>query len=201
MSFHDVQFPPEISYGATGGPQFQTIIAVASRSKREWRDIGDEEGTIRWNVAPGCTNEIKLKALIAFMRNRYGNAYSFRFKDWTDYQMDRMQIALGDGLSVDYQIVKTYDDGAYSVARDIRKPIGETVSVWIDNVLIDVADYTVNTNTGMVTFNAAPGNTLAIEVACEFDIPVRFEKDGLRINIAEFDHHKTQITVREVFNE
>lgn len=202
MSFHDVQFPPEISYGATGGPQFSTIIAKATRSKREWRDIGDEEGTIRWNVAPGCTDEAKLHALIAFIRNRYGNAHSFRFKDWTDYQMVRMEIAQGDATTTQFQTVKTYNDGVFSVTRDITKPIAATYQLWVDSVLqTPTTHYTLDALTGIVTFVSAPAALASIEAECEFDIPVRFEKDGLKTNMADFDHHRSQVTVREVFNE
>lgn len=199
MSFHDVQFPPEISYGATGGFEFNTLIATATRSKKEWRDILDEQGVVTWNVAPGCTDEVKLAQLIAFIRNRYGNAYSFRFKDWSDYKIERQTIAVGDGATSEFQLVKVYDDGVFQVTRDITKPVVGTASFWVAGSPFTPAIF--NPLTGMISLGTSPSSGVPIEAECEFDVPVRFEKDGLRMNLANFDHTRSQVTVREVFGE
>lgn len=202
MSFHDVQFPPQISYGATGGPSFLTVIATATRSKREWRDIILEEGEVIWNVATGIQTDAELSQTIAFIRVRRGRAYSFRFKDWTDYVMDRQVIGTGDAVEVDFQLFKTYDDGYLQVDRTLSKPVDGTLQVWVNNALqTEGVDYTVDYLAGIITFATAPADTLSIEAACEFDVPVRFEKDALKINMRDFDSNRSTITVREVYGE
>jgi len=84
VAFHDIQFPPEISYGAQGGPEFSTSV-ITVKSGQESRNQNWSESRIKWDVSTAIKNQTDLEELIAFFRARKGRAHAFRFKDWSDY--------------------------------------------------------------------------------------------------------------------
>jgi uncharacterized protein DUF2460 len=86
--FHEVRFPDNIAYGATGGPEFATTVVVTGAG-HEQRNIDWAEARGRWDVASGLKTQAQLDELIAFFRARKGKAYGFRFKDWTRLQGHR----------------------------------------------------------------------------------------------------------------
>ena len=76
-SFHEVRFPDNIAYGATGGPEFATTV-VATGSGHEKRNVNWSEARGRWDVASGLKKQAQIDELIAFFRARRGRAYGFR---------------------------------------------------------------------------------------------------------------------------
>ena len=60
------------------------------------------------------------------------------------------------------------------------------MQVYLNNVLQSTG-YTVDYNTGLITFSSAPGNTVQVSVACEFDVPVRFDTDKHNLNMQMVD--------------
>lgn len=95
MSFVEVQFPSDISYGATGGPMFLTDV-VATVSGHEQRNSKWSQARARYNVASGVKTETQWQALIAFFRARRGKAVGFRFKDWGDFKaVNQPLLSLG----------------------------------------------------------------------------------------------------------
>ena len=78
-SFHEVRFPDNIAYGATGGPEFATTV-VATGSGHEKRNVNWSEARGRWDVASGLKKQAQIDELIAFFRARRGKAHGFRFK-------------------------------------------------------------------------------------------------------------------------
>lgn len=97
-AFDEVQFPPSISAGATGGPQFLTDVAVL-RSGYEQRNSVWALGRGTWDVATGVKTKANLDILIAFFRARKGKATGFRFKDWSDYYATGQVLGAGSGSS------------------------------------------------------------------------------------------------------
>ncbi len=95
MTFHEIQFPPDIAYGATGGPEYATTV-VAMASGFEQRNANWSAARLKWNVASGLKHQAQLNTLIAFFRARKGRAYGFRFKDWTDYRASAQTLGAGD---------------------------------------------------------------------------------------------------------
>ena len=49
-SFHEVRFPDNVAYGATGGPEFATTV-VATGSGHEKRNVNWAQARGRWDVA------------------------------------------------------------------------------------------------------------------------------------------------------
>ena len=135
--FHDVQFPPDIAYGAAGGPGYSTSV-VTTVAGHEKRNANWATARGRWNVAHGLKNREQVASLIAFFRARKGRAYGFRFKDWTDYQAVGEAIGTGDGTTTTFQLVKRYVSGGVAETRTITKPVAGTVGVYLDGVATGV---------------------------------------------------------------
>jgi Conserved hypothetical protein 2217 (DUF2460) len=109
-SFHEVRFPDNIAYGATGGPEFATTV-VATGSGHEKRNVNWAEARGRWDVASGLKKQAQIDELIAFFRARRGKACGFRFKDWTDYKASGQVLGTGDDVLTQFQLVKERDRG------------------------------------------------------------------------------------------
>jgi uncharacterized protein (TIGR02217 family) len=80
-SFHEVRFPDNIAYGATGrsGPELATTV-VATGAGHEKRNVNWSEARSRCDVASGLKKQAQIDELIAFFRARRGKAYGFRFR-------------------------------------------------------------------------------------------------------------------------
>lgn len=176
-AFHEVQFPPKIAYGATGGPEFNTTVAT-TLGGFEQRNVNWQKARGRWDISTGVKSKADMDAVIAFFRARFGKAYGFRFKDWSDYQGAGESLGTGDDLETQFQLVKNYASGSFFYQRDIKKPVSGTVKIYLDSVL-QMSGYAVDHATGVVTFNVAPGIAVAVNADFEFDVPVRFDTDTL----------------------
>ncbi|TVR80060.1 MAG: TIGR02217 family protein [Rhodospirillales bacterium] len=182
--FHEVQFPPDISYGASGGPGYSTTV-VTTASGHERRNANWAAARGKWNVAHGLKKREQVAALIAFFRARKGRAYGFRFKDWTDYQAFAQVLGVGDGANKTFQLIKYYPSGGEIETRLIAKPVSGTVKIYRDGVEA-VSGWTVNTATGLVTFTTAPTSGVQVTADFEFDVPVRFDSDQMDITIETY---------------
>ncbi len=187
MSFVEVRFPEDISYGSSGGPQYATDI-IETIGGYEQRNIGWSHCRARYNVAHGLKNQGQLDALIAFFRARKGRAYGFRFKDWLDYSATDEYVGTGNAINKNFQLLKHYTSGGITEARIINKPVSGTVKIYLDNVL-QTSGVSINTQTGVLTFTAAPADGVEITADFEFDVPVRFDTDRLLASIDQYGVH------------
>jgi uncharacterized protein (TIGR02217 family) len=179
--FHEVQFPPDISYGASGGPGYSTTV-VTTVSGHERRNANWAMARGRWNVAHGLKKREQVAELIAFFRARRGRAYGFRFKDWADYQALAQSLGVGDGTSKTFQLLKLYPSGGVVETRLISKPVAGTVKVYRDGVEATTG-WSVDTATGLVTFTTAPTAGVQITTDFDFNVPVRFDSDQMDVTI------------------
>ncbi len=184
MSFVETRFPTDISYGSSGGPEYATDI-VTTLSGHEKRNVNWLASRARYNVAHGVKTQTQLDALIAFFRARKGRAYGFRFKDWADYRGVNEWLGEGDGATNQFQIVKQYSDGGVSELRQIKKPVADSVQLYVDGVALS-GGVSVDTATGMVTLDAAPSSGVIITADFEFDVPVRFDTDQLSVRLDNY---------------
>ncbi len=186
MGFVEVQFPADISYGSSGGPEYATDI-VASTSGYEQRNVNWEQARVRFNVAHGVKTKAQLDALIAFFRARKGRAYGFRFKDWTDYQGTET-LGTGNGVKTQFQLIKTYASGTVTETRTVTKPVGGSVQVY-KNAVLQTTGFSIDTATGIITFAAAPAAGQVIAASYQFDVPVRFDTDKLSASLDAYGIH------------
>lgn len=187
MSFVEIQFPPGISYGSSGGPLYTTDIVITAGG-HEQRNVQWEQARARYNVAHGVKTKAQLEQLIAFFRARKGRAYGFRFKDWTDHQLTNEVIGTGNGVKTSFQLTKTYSSGGVDEVRVIRKPVSGTVIIKVDGVTV-TSGLSVSTITGIATFTTAPASGKTITASAEFDVPVRFDTDRLSATLEDYGVH------------
>lgn len=188
MIIDNVRLPDWIERGAMGGPVFNTQVN---------RTFGGHESSIilwqyplhRFDIGYGISHSgdtDTFNDVRDFFYARRGRGYGFRFKDWSDYKIINGLIGIGDASDATWQIVKVYDDTVRSFSRRITRIVAGTLEVRVNGVLkVLTTDYTVNMDTGLITFGGSdiPGVGEEIRVTCEFDIPVRFEKDDLAMEV------------------
>ncbi|MET4129941.1 DUF2460 domain-containing protein [Roseovarius sp. MBR-6] len=190
MAFHEVRFPDNISRGARGGPERRTQV-VELASGDEERNASWANSRRRYDVAYGIRRADDLAAVVAFFEARGGRLHGFRFKDWADYksglpsQQDTpadQQIGLGDGLATTFQLIKRYISGAQSWTRSITKPVPASVRVMLDDTEV-ITGWSVDTDTGVVSFAEPPAAGVIITAGFAFDVPVRFDTDTLDVTL------------------
>ncbi|PIR33977.1 MAG: glycoside hydrolase family 24 [Alphaproteobacteria bacterium CG11_big_fil_rev_8_21_14_0_20_44_7] len=184
MSFHEIRFPTDISFGSSGGPLYSTDV-ITMHSGAEQRNANWANARTKYNVAHAVKTNAQVSSLIDFFRNRQGRAYGFRFKDWSDYSANAVQIAVGDDSETDFQLVKIYMSGSESVSRVIKKPVAGSVKIYFDDVE-QVSGWTLDATSGIVSFAAAPASAVVITADFEFDVPVRFDTDYLPSNFESY---------------
>ncbi|WP_373087038.1 DUF2460 domain-containing protein [Sneathiella sp.] len=200
MSFHELRFPTRVSYGAIGGPRFSTTVQILN-SGFEQRNINWAEARREYTVDISPSRGEEWAAVLSFFHARRGRAYGFRLKDFSDFIMAEQVIGSGDGTATDFQIFKRYiDDDALAPAYDrpLKKIVADSVSVMLDDAP-QTDGWTVDIATGIISFDVAPTEDVEIAVACEFDVPVRFDTDLMQAAIPGPDiHHWQSIKLVEV---
>lgn len=185
MSFHEVQFPTAISYGSTGGPSFDTMI-IATDGGQEERISRISQPRHRYDIAYAIKSYDDLRTLKEFYIARMGAAFGFRFKDWLDFTTASdsqsapsdtdVEIGVGDDSETQFQLVKKYVSGPTTRVRTLTKPVTDTTVIAIDGTPTG-SGWSVNTTTGLITFDTAPSVDEIVTAGCTFDVPVRFGKD------------------------
>lgn len=175
--FHNVRFPVDISYGSSGGPGFNTSI-IDLASGHEQRNINWSLARAKYDAQYGVKTREQMEQVLDFFYARRGRAFGFRFKDWMDFQLERQSIGVAGGTNV-LQVFKRYEPlTSHFYDRPIMKIVPGTVQIWANGV--PQAANRVNIDTGVVNTSTLAGQT--IEVACEFDVPVRFDTDEIAIS-------------------
>lgn len=175
-NFHNVRFPEDISYGSSGGPGFNTSV-IDLASGHEQRNINWSLARAKYDASYGVKTREQMEEVLDFFYARRGKAYGFRFKDWMDYVLERQSIGIAGGSNI-LQIFKRYEPlTAYYYDRPLLKIVPNTVQLWANGVV--QSPLRVNTDTGVVNTSTLAGQT--IEIACEFDVPVRFDTDDISI--------------------
>lgn len=181
QAYLDIRFPDAVARGATGGPGFSTNV-ITLGSGAEQRNIlwGDARGT--WNISTGIRTRAQMADVISHFYIVKGRGYSFRFKDWTDY--DAADAAMVEVSSTVWQLVKRYNLGGFEHVRAITKPVSGTVSIKVAGSPVTPLD--IDYVTGLVTVASAPGS--APTATFQFDVPARFDTDRLPVQANAWDN-------------
>jgi uncharacterized protein (TIGR02217 family) len=192
MSFDEIRFPTAISRGSSGGPERRTEIVVTGSGAEE-RNSRWADSRRRYDAGFGIKSLDDIHQVIAFFEERRGRLFGFRFKDHMDWksgapraQVSRLDQAIGtgDGARTSFQLIKRYGTGLRDYVRTITKPVAGTVRVAVAGTA--VTGFSVNQLNGVVTLAQAPASGAAVTAGFEFDVPVRFDTDELRINLTQF---------------
>lgn len=188
MSFHEVRFPTDLSFGSVGGPERRTDIVMLTSGFEE-RNTPWAHSRRRYDAGLGLRSLDDVAELIAFFEARQGQLIGFRWKDWADFKScapsqapspgDQL-IGVGDGTQTRFQLAKTYVSGGAAYERPVKKPVSGTVLVQSDGVtLAEGAGFSVEDTTGEVTLDVAPAFGASVRAGFEFDVPVRFDTDRI----------------------
>ena len=186
MSFDDVRLPVYVERGARGGGRFKTqIVSLSSgyeKRNRQW-----SKARMRWDIGYGIQDQDDYEDIIEFFYARQGMYQGFRFKDWTDFRVgttsNPQTIGTGDNSETSFKAIKTYASGTSTYSRRLFKLVSGSISMYLDSVLQDPADYSVDVDTGTITFLAAPAKSVDVGIVAEFDVPVRFDTDELDLEV------------------
>ncbi|MEZ5715453.1 MAG: DUF2460 domain-containing protein [Paracoccaceae bacterium] len=195
MTFHEVRFPANLSFGSVGGPERRTDVVTLANGFEE-RNTPWAHSRRRYDAGVSMRSLDDVETLIAFFEARQGQIFGFRWKDWADYKSCPVSqepdhadqvIATGDEVTTAFQLKKAYVSGQSRYVRPIAKPVKGTVRVAIGGVeQFDGVHYSVDETTGFVHFNHPPDIGATITAGFEFDVPVRFDTDRIVTNVASF---------------
>ena len=195
MSFHEVRFPANLSFGSTGGPERRTEVVTLANGFEE-RNTPWLHSRRHYDAGAGLRSMDDIEMLIAFFEARRGQMYGFRWKDWSDYRSCRpsrsvtpldQTIGRGNGVTTVFALTKTYVSGLQSYVRPILKLVAGTVKVAIaDDPKVETVEFSVDTTTGLISFAVAPDINALITAGFEFDVPVRFDTDRIIASVASF---------------
>ena len=205
MAFHDVSFPMTLALGAKGGPEWRTDV-VQLASGWDVRNSEWSRGKRRWEVGSAITDLADLQSLMGFFEARSGPVHGFRFRDPLDHSSaapgvpiscNDQLLGYGDGATTEFALTKTVS----GFARKIRKPAPGTVQVGVDGTAIE-SGWSVDTLTGLITFDTAPAANSAITAGFLFDQPVRFETEHLEAAIEVFGAGRVlSVSLIEIWEE
>ena len=208
-----IRLPPDIERGVTGGPRFNTTVLPLD-SGYEQRNVNWSQVRGEWDAGYGLMYKFNdgdltkadLNVVLSIFYICQGKANSFRFKDWADFEIgyedgsevgvSAQFLAYGDGTTKAFSAFKRYTIGNFAYDRTITKLVNGTVKVYLEGVLLtEGVDYTVNYDTGVITFTVAPAATggsgpLGEEVVtfrAEFDVHVRLDTDDLKLSMEIFN--------------
>lgn len=211
-----VQLNENVERGALGGGRFNTSVLP--------QDSGFEKRNINWSVPIAEFDigfgllikfqldptdiQLDLDELINFFYIVQGRASSWRFKDWSDFEIgiengrtggiSRQFLGLGDDVKTDFRIFKRYNFGGKTFDRlGLTKLVDNAkVELTLDGVLqTNPGDYTLDADRGLFKFVTAPASTGGtgpggeelIEFRCEFDLHMRLDTDDLKVNLEMFN--------------
>lgn len=189
-AFHEVSLPLPFALGASGGPERRVDI-VTLGSGREARNTPWAHGRRRYDIGGAVRTLDELHELIAFFEARRGKLHGFRFRDPFDCKScapsaapgpGDQQIGVGDGATAAFQLVKAYGD----YRRPVRKPLGASVRVAVENAELDAGAFGLDAATGVVTLASEPEDGAIVSAGFLFDTPVRFDIDRLDLSLDGF---------------
>lgn len=195
MAFHEVRFPANLSFGSVGGPERRTDVVTLANGFEE-RNTPWANARRRYDAGVGLRSLDDIADLIAFFEARQGQLFGFRWKDWADFKsclpsgvvaFDDQAIGVGNGVQTVFPLNKTYASGEARYVRPISKPIAGTVKVGVGSIeLAEDVHYSVDPAAGTVTFVDPPDVEAHVTAGFEFDVPVRFDTDGIATSVSSF---------------
>lgn len=185
MSFIEQRLNLGIDYGTIGGPRHSTSI-ITDGGGGEQRNINWSQSLGKWQIGGRTLDREELDYLLDFHKNVKGSAVGFRFRDWGDYVAVLQLIGTGSGTQTGFQLFKEYKIGSNFVKRAITKIVSGTMKVYF-NGTEQVSGWTIDNNTGVLTFTSPPANGISVTADFEFDVPVRFEQDKIDFRFGAAD--------------
>ena len=182
MSFFEERMNPDLTFGAQGGPVFNTARSMTvggfEQVNKNW-----VAPLHRYNVQHCIKTESDFDEILNFFYVVSGAFDGFRFKDWNDYQ-DAGNGVLTLVTGSTYQMFKTYTKGNRTFNRKISKPVAGVQIFRIRSSVITniTSTSTITFTTGQVVVTGHQSGDV-YRWTGEFDVPVRFMNDELLYTI------------------
>lgn len=175
QNFHNVKLPNFISVYSVGGPCFSTLSSITA-SGRESR-IQERSNALQRYIISGCRlSQQQFNEFNSFFRARFGQQYSFRMRDHSDYELKDQIIAVGDGGNqLSFAIFKSYSDEINPYKRRILK-LSNDASINVEG-RIDLENGMINLSSPLLR-----GRSLIINST--FDVTVRFLNDDFKYSLS-----------------
>jgi len=214
-----VRLNENIERGALGGGRFNTSVLELDsgfeKRNKNWSvplsefDIGF--GLLLKHQVDPSDIQLDVDELINFFYIVNGMGDSWRFKDWSDFEIgyqngstagiSRQFLGLGDDSTTDFQFFKRYFFGGKTFDRlGLTKLVDDpTIELAKDGVILTQGgggtQYTIDADRGLFKLNTAPlstggtgpGGEELLEFRCNFDLHVRLGTDDLKINLEMFN--------------
>jgi len=175
---------PGLAWSVTKTPTFQTRIqrAVSGRELRaldypyplwQFTLVFD---LLRDNPAAGYD---ELRTLMGFFMLCQGAFGTFLFRDPCDDQVTGQEIGVGNASTTVFQLLRAM--GATLPGGGFLEPVvapNVVSAVYRDGITQSPGNYSVDPNTGLVTFSTAPGSGLIITADYSYYFRCRFVDDS-----------------------
>ena len=175
---------PGLAWSVSKTPTFQTRIqrAVSGRELRaldypyplwQFTLVFD---LLRDNPAAGYD---ELRTLMGFFMLCQGAFGTFLYRDPSDDQVTGQQIGVGNASATIFQLQRSM--GATLPGGGFLEPIlapNIVGAVYLDGITQSPASYSIDPNTGLVTFATAPGSGLVITADYSYYFRCRFVDDS-----------------------
>ena len=174
---------PGLAWSVTKTPTFQTRIQRAA-SGRELRALDYPYPLwqfalvfdfLRDNPTAGYD---ELRTLMGFFMLCQGAFGTFLFQDPSDFQVSGQQIGTGNASTSIFQLQRamgtTLPNGGFFEPITAPNVVG---AIYLNGITQNPASYSVDSNTGLVTFNTAPGSGLIISADFTYYFRCRFIED------------------------
>ena len=175
---------PGLAWSVTKSPTFQTRIQRAA-SGRELRALDYPYplwqftlvfDLLRDNPAAGYD---ELQTLMGFFMLCQGAFGTFLFRDPSDDQVAGQQIGVGNASTTVFQLQRSM--GTTLPGGGFQEPIvapNIVSAVHLNGITQSPASYSVDPNTGLITFETAPGGGLIITTDFSYYFRCRFVDDS-----------------------
>jgi uncharacterized protein (TIGR02217 family) len=174
---------PGLAWSVTKTPTFQTRIQRAV-SGRELRALDYPYPLWQFALvydflrdAPAAGYD-ELRSLLGFFMLCQGAFGTFLFQDPSDFQVTGQQIGIGDASTTIFQLQRTL--GTSLPGGGFIEPIDAPDSVsaiYLNGIVEAPTTYSVDPNTGLVTFSTAPSSGLIISADFSYYFRCRFVED------------------------
>lgn len=166
------RFPATSNYGVIGGPMFKTEIVETNSGKESANSVWPYPLNT-YDLVIENRSVSSIEDLLKFFNAMKGRFNRFRFKDHMDYKSSDIGSSIAftdqecsgdkDGTNTDFQLLKEYGAGSETTYRVIKKPVSGTVICGIGSVQEE--DFSIDTTTGIITFDDITQNITAITQA------------------------------------
>ena len=156
---------------------------VSYDSGKEQRNQIWEQPIRHWTLTYDVLKTAPRDLLIELFRRAKGRYTVFLFEDPNDYECGLTEcIITAIAGQTDFQLIKTYYPASAETWDENKTRIQPSTEyapiVKVDGVAkTEGVDFTLNDDTGIVTFGAAPGVGKIITADYQFYYPVRFDLD------------------------